>query len=505
MKFNIKGSYFNGKYVLPPTSGPGSVETINNMFSPADEKIKLWECPFDYRHVEPVCESASKGFLAWSKTTLKERLNYLKKYHEIISSKKDELSIALSYETGRPLWETKKEVAITYERILFEITKFNEIQFSRKIPSTNQNISLKVNSRSIGTTLIIGPIINSFYLSNEYLISSLIAGNNIILKPSKYTSYSSQIIIDAFNLCNFPNGVINLIQGDTEISRRILREKSIKVINFCGCKDDGKDILDITNQDLNKIVSLQLQGKNFSIITEDIDIDSVIYPILYSSYLSSGQRYTNSSICLINKSIQEQFIDKFHSIAKRIIVDHPEDFKSEPFMGSLINKKNLDQYLLFIGMAKREGFEEIMRGKFLEKKHVGKYVSPSIHYSKNYDFKSHFLSSEILGPNCTFISYDNLENAVEIINQSEFGLVSSLFSNDIEKQNYFSNNIETGLVNINLPTTEISYELPYLGLKNSGNFRPTGSQSTRSSMVTQSLQQCENCNQDDFNKIGLMD
>ena len=141
-------------------------------------------------------------------------------------------------------------------------------------------------------------------------------------------------------------------------------------------------------------------------------------------------------------------------------------------MGPLVDQGAVDSYLLFMGMAKREGIQEIMRGKLLDKPKKGYYVSPSIHLAERWNNDSLFLHSEIFGPNVTFIPYDTIDEAIHIANATEYGLASAVFSKDPEIFKKCVEEIDSGLVNFNRSTVGASAKLPFGGVKNSGNYHP---------------------------------
>jgi len=472
MKFKILGNYYNSAFHLPATTGPHAVENIITRFCPADLSLKLWEAPVDYREVERVTESAIAGFKTWRKLSQQERNNYLKKYQEEVTKRKDEIALAISYEMGKPLWEAKTEVGsviakvnVTIEDSLPRIANKN---IENIMPKTDGHIYYK----PIGPSLIIGPFNFPCHLANGQILSALVAGNSIIFKPSEKTCYSAQILIECFHAAGFPDGVINFIQGDGEVARRLLKEKSIKGVFFTGSKEVGKKILDVTHHDLSKLVSLELGGKNTTILHGDANIDHALQELLKACFLTTGQRCTSTSIVAIQRNIHEQFIANFHEMAKKIIIDHPVEFVREPFMGPLVDQSAVDAYLLFMGMAKREGIQEIMRGKHLEKAKKGHYVSPSIHLADRWNNDSLFLHSEIFGPNVTFIPYDTIEEGIQIANATEYGLAAAVFSKDINIFKMCVEEIDSGLINFNRSTVGASAKLPFGGVKNSGNYRP---------------------------------
>ena len=203
-----------------------------------------------------------------------------------------------------------------------------------------------------------GPFNFPCHLANGQILNALIAGNSVIFKPSEKTCYSGQLLIDCFHQAGFPKGVINLIQGDGETASRITKNKNIKGVFFTGSKEVGLKILENTYKDLSKLVALELGGKNTSIIHNDANLDLVLPELLKACFMTTGQRCVSTSLVPIHESIADQFIEKFHSYTKRLVIDHPIDHSEVPFMGPLIDEASLKNYLNYMGMAKREGFEE---------------------------------------------------------------------------------------------------------------------------------------------------
>ena len=473
MKFEIKGNYYSGAFHLPTTTGPHAVENIISKFCPADTSLKLWDCPVDYQAIESALESVSNGFRIWKKTSLQERINYFRKYQEELIKMKDNLALAISLETGKPLWESKGEVAsaINHINIVIEdsLPRIEKKYIENILPNTTGRIFYK----PLGPALIISPFNLPCRIPNGHILNALIAGNSILFKASEKTCITAQLITECFHAAGFPAGVINLLQGDGEMARRLLKNRIIKGVFFTGSKEVGKKILENSHQDLSKLLSLELGGKNTSILHHDANLDFAMPALLKASFSTAGQRCTATSIITIHRTIHEEFISRFHELAKKIIVDHPLDFQKDPFMGPLIDQSSVDSYLLFMGMAKREGIHEIMRGKHIDRPKKGYYVSPSIHITEKWQPESLFLQSEIFGPNITFIPYDTIEEAIHITNANEFGLVSAIFTGDHSLYQFCIDEIDSGIINFNRSTDDYSDRLPFGGIKNSGNYRPS--------------------------------
>lgn len=472
MKYEIKGNFFNGSFVKIEKDELETAPKFVEKYCPADTKQLLWKFPLSSDHIDAVVESANLGFDKWKRTSIEERVQYLKKFQAVVKEREEEIAIAIALESGKPLWEAKTEAAAISAKVEVTINEGLPRIANKTYESILPNTRGHVYYKPIGPCFIIGPFNFPCHLANGQIVNALIAGNSVIFKPSDKTSYSGQLLVECFQQAEFPTGVVNLIQGDGEIARRILREKSIKGIYFTGSKEVGLKVINETSHDLSKNVNLELGGKNPSIITENVNVDQILPELVKGCFLTAGQRCTSTSLVVVHEKIINELIDKFHQVAKRLIIDHPIDHEVAPFMGPLIDQRAVDTYLLFVGMASREGLEEVMRGKSLEKATPGHYVTPSIHLAKSFDRKSHFLTNEIFGPNATFIPYSDLDEGFEIANSTEYGLAASIFSDKQEDFERAIIELDSGLVNFNRSTVGASSKLPFGGVKNSGNYKP---------------------------------
>ena len=434
--------------------------------------MHLWDAPVFHDHIEAVIESSLKGFEYWRKLSHEERMGYLKKYQEIVRARKDEIALALALEVGKPLWEAKTEAAALDTKVTVTITD----SYERIKQKTISDVMLKIDGHTIqkplGPCFVIGPFNFPCHLANGQILAALLAGNSIIFKPSEKTIYSAQLMIECLHQAGFPEGVINFINGTGLTASKITSDKRIKGVFFTGSRAVGLKILDNTYRDLNKLVALELGGKNSTIIHHDTNISHALPELLRACFLTSGQRCTSTSMILIHKKIEEEFINQFKAVTEKIIVGHPTKSQPDPFMGPLIDEQAEKLYFDFCQAGKNEGAEEIIGPKKLDLGYKGYYVSPSIHYAKKPNLKGKFIQEEIFGPNCFFVPYEDIEEAISIANCTDYGLAASVFTRDADIYNLCLRDIDAGLINLNRSTVGATARLPFGGLKNSGNHRP---------------------------------
>ncbi|MGE3608763.1 MAG: aldehyde dehydrogenase family protein [Bacteriovoracaceae bacterium] len=473
MHMTLRGDYFQGHFTH--SNGLADLSKANEKIlkrAPGELNQTLWECGIFYDHIDAVVHSAVEGHETWRKTSFEERIQYLKKYQEIVRRRKDEFALALAWEVGKPLWEAKTEAASIDAKVSVTITDSLERIKQETIKDVMPKIDGHVLYKPLGPSLIIGPFNFPCHLANGQILSALLAGNSIIFKPSEKTIYSAQLMIECFHEAGFPKGVINFINGTGYTSSKLTSDKRIRAVFFTGSRGVGLRILENTYKDLNKLVALELGGKNSSIIHHDTSIPHALPELLRACFLTTGQRCTSTSMILVHKKIEQEFISQFKAVTEKIRVGHPVKSSKDPFMGPLIDAHAEKLYFEFCQFGKSEGAEEIVAPKKLDLGYEGYYVSPSIHYAKRPNLQGKFIQEEIFGPNCFFVPYEDIEEAIHIANSTDYGLAASVFTRDPLIYQLCLRDIEAGLINLNRSTVGASARLPFGGLKNSGNHRP---------------------------------
>jgi succinylglutamic semialdehyde dehydrogenase len=473
MQMQLKGDYFNGKFTHPNgvNAATGSDEKILKR-SPADLTKVLWEAPVFYSHAIAVIESAAKGFATWRKLSIEERIGYLKKYQEAVKAKKNDIATALSWEVGKPYWEALTEAAALDSKVSVTITDSLERIKQETIKDIMPKIDGHVVYKPLGPCFVIGPFNFPCHLANGQILSALLAGNSVIFKPSEKTIFSAQLMMECFDQAGFPPGVINFINGTGKTAGMITGDKRIKGVFFTGSRGVGLKILENTHRDIGKLVALELGGKNASIIHHDTNIAHALPELLRSCFLTTGQRCTSTSMILVHKKIEQEFINQFKAITERIRVGHPLETKPEVFMGPIIDDHAQKMYFDFCETGRAEGAEEIVAARKLDVGYEGHYVSPSIHYMKKPNLQGKFIQEEIFGPNCFFVPYDDIDEAIMMANSTEYGLAASIFTRDNSIYQKCLSDIDSGLVNLNRSTVGASARLPFGGVKSSGNHHP---------------------------------
>ncbi len=462
---NQKGDFIDGHFGIPKNPDGEFIDV-----SPADSRDQILSVAFKYSHVDEACQAAKAAFPMWSQLSLEARKDNLLRLKNVYEAHKEDLALAIARDTGKPLWEAKTEVAAMIGKIPVTLDQSLKLVEEQHVPNALPGVDGYTRFKPRGVMAVLGPFNFPGHLPNGHIVPALVTGNTVVFKPSESTPAVGQLMAELFEKAEFPRGVFNLVQGDGELGRRLIKSEHIEGILFTGSYDVGLKIKQETLTHFWKILALEMGGKNASIVWEDADIDKAIYENIIGAFLTSGQRCSCTSRILLHKTIKDQFVDRFYEIAKKLKIGH---WSESPFMGPLINKASVEKYIRFQEIAKRENCEPLMRGKVLKTKWDGHYVTPSINLVDQFDANSIYQKSEIFGPNVAIYGVDDFDEALEIVNSSSYGLVMSIFSKNRRLYEKSLLRARVGLVNWNRTTNGASSRLPFGGMGKSGNDRPS--------------------------------
>jgi succinylglutamic semialdehyde dehydrogenase len=462
---NYSGDFINGKFI-PVQKADGTFKDI----SPGDLNDHVMTVSFSHAHVDQAVDAAKKAYLPWARLGMDERKRYLMRLKEAYDSVKNEMAEAISRDTGKPKWETLTEAAALSAKIDITLNQSLDLVKEDRVPNALPQVEGVIRHKPRGVMAVIGPFNFPAHLPNGHIIPALIMGNTVVFKPSEQTPYVAQLMAKCFEKAEFPAGVFNMVQGDGETGRKIVIHEAVDGILFTGSYEVGLKIKQETLNHYWKILALEMGGKNATVVWNDTDMDKAIYETLVGAYMTSGQRCACTSRVIIHPDIAEQFTERFYQAAKKLTIGH---WSENPFMGPLINSAAVEKYIRFQEIANRENCESLMRGKQLDLKHKGYYVTPSIHLVKKFDPNSVYQKSEIFGPNVAIYQTRDFDEALNIVNSTGFGLVMALFTKDRALYEKALLEARVGLLNWNRTTNGASSRLPFGGMGKSGNDRPS--------------------------------
>lgn len=438
--------------------------------SPADLDDELAEIAYDDSGIEDIISSAIIAQRKWAKESVATRVDHILRFKDVLGKNADSFAEIISRETGKPLWESRIEIQSAINKIDITIERGLKLVEAQTVENALPGINGRFLFRPKGLLLVIGPFNFPLHLPNGHMIPALLTGNAVIFKPSEITPLVAQFYAQCILEAKIPDGIFNLIQGDSSVGKKLVSNKRIDGILFTGSYDNGLRIKEATLQDHWKILALEMGGKNAAIVWDDADLPKALYECLLGAFSTTGQRCSCTSRVILHRKIADRFLEKFIVCAKKLTIGH---WRDAVFMGPLINPKSYDAYINFQTISKNEGNQILLLGEQIESRVRGYYVSPSIHLVHRNSKLSQYQSCEIFGPNVAVYVVDSLEEALTINESTEFGLVTSFFSKSRQMFDYVADHIQSGQINWNRSTVGASSKLPFGGVRKSGNDRPS--------------------------------
>ena len=457
MEIKSKGNFINGEWVK-------SNGEMFYSYSPVNDEI-LWTGNYgEEKDVEQAVKCAKEAFSSWSLLDIEERIKYLTRFKEVVEGKKEELAECISREVGKPYWEALTEVGGIIGKLEPCVEAYN---LRNKTIERVQNDGSKSITRfkPHGVVGVIGPYNFPAHMPNGHIISGLLAGNTIILKPSEKAPLVSEKIMECWKETGIPDGVINMVQGDKKVCELICQNKDVRGIFFTGSKQAGENIERICMH--KKMCVLEMGGNSPYIVWDTSNIDSAVITIIQSSFITSGQRCSTARRLIIpNNDFGSAFLKRLVEVSKNIKVGNPKD---EVYMGPLKSKEFVDNILNKQEELINKGGVVLLESKKLS---LGEcYITPGIIDVTNVDEK---IDEEIIGPFLQVTRVNSFEEAIIKANDSCYGLAAGLITEDKSLYNLFESKIEAGIIALNKQLTGASKYAPFGGIKDSGNYRPSG-------------------------------
>jgi aldehyde dehydrogenase (NAD+) len=450
---NFTKQYINGEWI-DSTSGE-TIEVVN----PATEEVIGSIAKGNKEDVDKAVEAAENVYIDFRHSSVKERRDLLDKIVQEYKNRKDDIVAAIRDELGSPVTNAEK---VHYQMGLdhFEAARdaLDDFEFEER---RGNDLVVK---EAIGVAGLITPWNFPTNQTSLKLAAAFAAGSPVVLKPSEETPFAAIILAEIFDKVGVPKGVFNLVNGDGEgVGNPISEHPSIRIVSFTGSGGTGSKIMEKAAKDFKK-VSLELGGKSPYIILEDADIEDAAAAAVKKVIGNTGQVCTAGTRTLVPESIKADFLTAVKDKISQIKVGDPTDASTE--MGPIISKKQFDQVQAYIDKGINEGAELFYGGpgkpEGLEK---GYFARPTVF--NNVDNKMTIAQEEIFGPVMSIISYNNLDEAIKIANDTKYGLASYVFGKDKEQLEKVARSMEAGTVEINEAGRKP--DLPFGGYKQSGS------------------------------------
>ncbi|MBL7779018.1 MAG: aldehyde dehydrogenase [Chitinophagales bacterium] len=465
-------------YINGSLTEPLSKQYINNI-EPATGQAYS-HCPdSDERDVQLAYEAAKNAFESWSKTPLEERMLMLMRIADGIEKRMDEFVAAESKDNGKPL---KLARAVDIPRAVSNFRFYaSAIQHfaseSHQMPGVGVNYTLR---QPIGVVGCISPWNLPLYLFSWKIAPALATGNCVVAKPSEITPYTAYLLSQVCIAVGLPKGVLNIVHGlGSKVGQAIVEHDGIKAISFTGGTETGKRIA-ATAAPMFKKLSLELGGKNPTLVFADCDFEETVKQVVTASFSNQGEICLCGSRIFVEKSIYEKFREAFVTRVKTLKVGDPNDADSN--LGAIVSEQHKNKILSYIQLAKEEGGKILCGGEELgadqrsDRVKNGYFISPTVIDGLSYTCQTN--QEEIFGPVVTLTPFESEEEVLMMANSVKYGLSATIWTNDLKRAHRVAEKIEAGIVWINSWLVR-DLRTPFGGVKASGVGREGGWEAMR--------------------------
>jgi succinylglutamic semialdehyde dehydrogenase len=454
-----KGDYLFGSYVKPEV-----VDGYINGVNPGDRADVLGRFPFSESSVDVAVESAAVGYRVWRRLGINDRAAAVHRFRAELVEHQESMAQLLTREVGKPLWESRQELMATIRAIDLLLDDGVNILAPRVI----DDIGARSDRLPRGIVAIFCPYNFPVLVAVVQTATAVLAGNAVIVKPSKFTPGLGQAHIDLWDGCGLPRGTINMIQGPgSVVGHRLATHPDLDVLLFTGALETAGTITRLTadRPELPKLI--QCGGKGTAIVVDDVELDRAVYEVMVGAFLSAGQRHNSTGRVIVVEDIYDEFVARLVSRSKRLKVGY--GFDAQVFMGPLISENLRTRYRRFARSMAGQGHPLLLPPEQPEDVGKGFYVKPAI-IGVDWARGTPVLEGEPPGPTLLVYKVADWSQAVALHNQVEARISTSLFiDQDNPILDEFKERLRTGALNINRGTIGASLRLPSVGLGTSSN------------------------------------
>ncbi|NRA60482.1 MAG: succinylglutamate-semialdehyde dehydrogenase [Psychrobium sp.] len=449
--------FINGQWV----AGQGkSLESVN----PANNDV-IWQGETATpAQVDEALAAARAAAFGWSQLGFAQRQVIVERFAALVVENKEVIAEAIALETGKPLWETRTEAAGMAGKIAISIKAHNER--TGTVENAAPGAKAFIRHKPHGVVAVFGPYNFPGHLPNGHIVPALLAGNTVVFKPSELTPRVGEITIKLWQEAGIPAGVINLLQGEVETGIAIANNDEIDGLFFTGSSNTGHLLHKQFAGQPGKILALEMGGNNPLIIKDVANVDAAVHDIIQSAYVTTGQRCVCArKLFIANDSAGDALLARLIEVTKAIKVGHYND-KDQPFMGSMISEKAALSMVTAQDMLIGMGAKVLIK---LEHTPGTGFVTPGLMDVTS--FINDMPDDEHFGPLLKVIRYETFDQAIELANDTSFGLSAGLLADSRDDYEYFFDRIRAGIVNWNKQITGASGSAPFGGIGGSGNHR----------------------------------
>ncbi|HCG56151.1 MULTISPECIES: 5-carboxymethyl-2-hydroxymuconate semialdehyde dehydrogenase [Brevibacterium] len=398
----------------------------------------------------------------WPSMLPRERARVLNKIADIAETRSQELAEMESFDSGLPITQAKGQANRAAENFRFFADLIvAQVDDAFKVPGRQANY---VNRKPIGVAGLITPWNTPFMLESWKLAPAIATGNAVVLKPAEFTPLSASLWPGIFEEAGLPTGVFNMVNGFGEegfAGDSLVKHPDVPLISFTGESSTGQTIFANAAPWL-KGLSMELGGKSPAVVFADADLDAAINATVFGVFSLNGERCTAGSRILVEESVYDEFVQRYAAQAKRVKVGLPSDPSTE--VGALVHPEHYEKVMSYVEIGKQEA-RLVAGGGRPEGFETGNFVEPTVFADVTPDAR--IFQEEIFGPVVAITPFKSDEEALQLANNTKYGLAAYIWTSDLKRAHNFSQAVESGMVWLNSNNVR-DLRTPFGGVKASG-------------------------------------
>lgn len=415
---------------------PATAEVINKVPKASNEDL------------DRAIDAANQAQKTWKAIPSSERAEYLYEISRLINEHKEDFAEIISTEVGKIREQAIGEVEATAEYFKYYAGWARKYE-GEIIPSDRPNETILILKKPLGVVAGILPWNYPFFLIARKVAPALLTGNTTIIKPSSSSPNNAMIFAQLIEKIALPKGVINIVTGDRTLGNKMASSPKVDLVSITGSVPAGRSVMESASKNITK-VNLELGGKAPTVVWKDADLDLTVQSIVASRVINTGQVCNCTERVYVHEEIKEKFYHKIKKAMSAVTYGDPIKEKSVN-MGPLITLSGLESVEKQVNQAEKDGARILTGGNRVEGA-AGFFFEPTVIVDTKNDMQ--IMQQEIFGPVLPIMSFSSLDEALELANDSEFGLTSAIFTNNTNVMMKFINHMNAGEVYVNRESFE---------------------------------------------------
>lgn len=408
--------------------------------------------------LERALDQARVAQAEWAAYGMERKQAVLMNIGNEMMGRAEELGTLLSREEGKPLAEGKGEVYRAGQFFTFYAAECLR-QLGENADSVREGVEIDIRREPVGVVAVISPWNFPTATASWKIAPALCYGNAVVWKPANATPASAVALTEIIAKQDIPKGLFSLVMGSGGvIGQQLVKSPKVNAISFTGSVPVGKGIAAAAIQNLTK-VQMEMGSKNALAVMDDADLDLAVTLALGGAFGGTGQKCTASSRLVVHAAIHDAFVEKLVAGAKAMQVGHALNEGTQ--LGPVVSEQQLKENLAYVELGRAEGAELACGGERLTLPDDGFYMSPGVFVNSTNDMRIN--REEMFAPLTSVIKVDSYEEALRVVNDTNFGLTSGIVTQSLARATHFRRNARTGVVTVNLPTAGTDYHVPFGG------------------------------------------